>query len=287
MMKNWDELHTAYQVAKLGTVSAAADALQIHRATVIRHIDNLEAGLGTKLFQRHGRGYTMTETGQELLEAASIADAQFRQFKARTKGRDELLGEFIVTSLEFNAPQLMPALKTFQSQNPKLQIRYTVSVDLLKLEYGQAHIAIRTGPKPDHPDYIVKPFTKLKIGLFAHRDYVEKYGKPKNTDDFINHHFVAPDESQVRPAIHRWLNKHVPEANIVMRCNNHSVAHQAIQSRLGIGIMLKQEADSFPDIVQVYESEPNWHVHNWLVTHVDLHRSEKVQRFLEVLKASH
>jgi len=36
-MDQWDELHTAYWVARLGTVSAAAERLGVHRATVVRH----------------------------------------------------------------------------------------------------------------------------------------------------------------------------------------------------------------------------------------------------------
>ena len=60
-MDSWNEIKTAYQVARLGTVSAAAESLGVHRATVIRHIDALEAELGRKLFQRHIRGYTPTE----------------------------------------------------------------------------------------------------------------------------------------------------------------------------------------------------------------------------------
>ncbi len=55
-MDNWDELRTAYQVARLGTVSGAAEVLGVHHATVIRHIDALEGRMGVKLFQRHSRG---------------------------------------------------------------------------------------------------------------------------------------------------------------------------------------------------------------------------------------
>ena len=54
-MEKWDEMRTAYMVAKLGTVSAASDVLGIHRATIIRHIDSLEAALGAKIFLRHAR----------------------------------------------------------------------------------------------------------------------------------------------------------------------------------------------------------------------------------------
>jgi len=62
-MESWDEIKTAFHVARAGTVSGAADVLGVHHATVIRHIDALEARMGVKLFQRHARGYTATEAG--------------------------------------------------------------------------------------------------------------------------------------------------------------------------------------------------------------------------------
>ncbi|CAN0602461.1 unnamed protein product, partial [Ectocarpus sp. 12 AP-2014] len=45
-ISTWDEIRTAYHVAQKGTVSGAADALGVHHATVIRHIDSLEDRLG-------------------------------------------------------------------------------------------------------------------------------------------------------------------------------------------------------------------------------------------------
>jgi DNA-binding transcriptional LysR family regulator len=66
-MDKWAELRTAYQVAKLGTVSAAAEALGFHRATVNRHIDVLEADIGVRIFIRHARGYALTEIGEDVL----------------------------------------------------------------------------------------------------------------------------------------------------------------------------------------------------------------------------
>ena len=73
-MENWDEVRTAFQVARMGTVSGAAEVLGVHHATVIRHIDAIEARLGVKLFQRHARGYTPTEAGQDLLRVAQTTD---------------------------------------------------------------------------------------------------------------------------------------------------------------------------------------------------------------------
>ena len=70
----WDEIRTAYQVARLGTVSGAAEVLGVHHATVIRHIDALEKRLGVKLFQRHARGEPLpARLPRDLLAALRFA----------------------------------------------------------------------------------------------------------------------------------------------------------------------------------------------------------------------
>ena len=282
-IKNWDALQTAYQVAKLGTVSAAASALNMHRSTVIRHIDALEHELGCKLFQRHDRGYTMMEMGQELLHAASIAEAQFLRLKNRAKNSEKLKGEFIVTSMEFIAPYILPSLQKLKKQHPNVSLRYLNSEKIYKLEYGEAHIAIRSGAKPEHPDYKVSPFKTLEMGLYAHRNYYHKYGKPNTIEEFGKHQFVLPDSKTVKPTVLRWLIKQVPKDNIVMRGNDKIIIHQAMLSGLGIGAMFTHEVEQYPQLVEMFPAEESWHVQNWLVTHKDLHNSHKVQAFLELL----
>ena len=42
---SWDDIRNALAVARMGTVSGAAQALGVHHATVIRRIDALEAAL--------------------------------------------------------------------------------------------------------------------------------------------------------------------------------------------------------------------------------------------------
>jgi DNA-binding transcriptional LysR family regulator len=99
-MDSWDEIRTAFNVARIGTVSGAAEVLGVHHATVIRHIDALEERLGVKLFQRHARGYTPTEAGEDLLRVAQATDDQFSQLAGRIKGRgNDVSGELVVTSL--------------------------------------------------------------------------------------------------------------------------------------------------------------------------------------------
>ena len=75
-MIDWTAIRTAYKVGKLGTISAAADELGIHRASIVRHINSVEEQLGQKIFIRNHRGYQPTEMGYELIEAVGKAESQ-------------------------------------------------------------------------------------------------------------------------------------------------------------------------------------------------------------------
>lgn len=284
-MENWDEVRTAYQVARMGTVSGAAEVLGVHHATVIRHVDAIEARLGVKLFQRHARGYTPTEAGQDLLRVAQATDDQFSQLVGRLKGQgDDVSGELVVTSLASFAPMMVPALKEFQDMHPDLVIRYLTGDRLFRLEYGEAHVAIRAGNAPDQPDNVVQPFIKQEVGLFASRAYVEEYGLLKGVEDFGNHRFIGHDDETSRAPFSRWLRTYAPKEAISFLCTNGFTMQEAVRSGAGIGFMSGWEARRQPDLVEMMEPLEEWAGTLWLVTHVDLHRTNKVQSFLTFLK---
>ena len=58
----------------------------------------------------------------------------------------------------------------------------------------------------------------------------------------------------------------------------------AILAGAGIGFMSTWELSRHPDLVEVISSQDDWVGQLWLVTHVDLHRTTKVQTFLSFLK---
>lgn len=284
-MDNWDEVRTAYQVARMGTVSGAAEVLGVHHATVIRHIDAIEARLGVKLFQRHARGYTPTEAGQDLLRVAQATDDQFSQLVGRLKGQgDEVSGELVVTSLSSMSHLLVPVLTEFQQMHPGLVIRYLTGERLFRLEYGEAHVALRAGNAPDQPDNVVQPFLRQRVGLFAAKSYVAEHGELKGLDDLKNHHFVGADNSVSRAPFNKWLREHTDEETIIFRCSDGVAMHEAVMAGAGIGFMSMWEAARRPELVMMMEPQKEWEGNLWLVTHVDLHRTNKVQSFLTFLK---
>jgi DNA-binding transcriptional LysR family regulator len=283
-MDMWNEIKTAYQVAKLGTVTAAAESLGVHRATVIRHIDSLEAELGKKLFQRHIRGYTATEVGLDLLRIAQTTDEQFSQWVLRSKGSEtELSGELLITSIDAASPLLMPAIQAFKAQHPQVMIRYLISNRLFKLEYGEAHIAVRTGGKPQEPDNVVQHFTTAKIALYAHHQYAEQHGLPKTVDDFDQHTFVGTDNTAPLRTFQAWFQAHVPQKNIALLSTSNAAIEQAVCAGLGLGLLPCHLAEAHPDLIEVMPPQEVWDVNFWLVTHGDLHRTEKVQAFLRLV----
>ena len=286
-MDNWNEIRTAYQVARLGTVSAAAEVLRIHRATVIRHIDTLEDALGAKIFLRHSRGYTPTELGLELMRMGRAADAQFNRLaELATADNKGLCGEFILTSLYVLAPMLIPLLKDFQAQYPNIYVRYLASEKLFRLEFAEAHVALRAGPKPEIEDHVVQPFTTTNMGLYASTDYVSRKGIPQVSNDFAEHYFVGFDNLNYGPPfnINTWMRENIPEKNIIFRSTDVTVLETAILSGIGIGFFPTHKATQHSELIEISPHKKEWDVPLWIITHVDLRQTAKVKAFLTFLQ---
>ena len=284
-MDNWEEIKTAYQVARMGTVSGAAEVLGVHHATVIRHVDALERRLSVKLFQRHARGYKTTEAGEDLLRVASATDDQFSQLASRIKGRGEAVsGELVVTSLMELSSWMTPLLVAFQRENPDVTLRFLTGERLFRLEYGEAHIAIRAGQVPEQPDNVVQPFYQFQMGLFAHKDYIAAFGMPSGVEEYGNHRFVGHDDAQMRAPFFKWMREVVPAHAISFRGLHADALRVAVLEAAGIGFVDLIEGRANPDLVEVHPHLPEWDSMLWLVTHVDLHRTPKVQALLSYVK---
>ena len=285
-MDNWNEIRTAATVARLQTISAAAEALGVHRATVTRHIDALETELGAKLFQRHARGFTPTELGQELLRIADATGTQFGELVRLARGsEDELHGEIVITCLDVLVPYILPKIALFQTDHPGMDIRMISSDKKLKLEYGEADMAFRIGPKPDHPDNVVLDIGSLGMGLFASQSYLNANGKPNSIKDFALHRFVGVDASAPDTPYLRWLGEAVPTPSINVKVNSVLALWEAVGAGLGIGFHpLKNAADK--NLVSVWPAQADWHETIWAVSHMDLHRTAKVQALARILRST-
>lgn len=283
-MRYWLEMRTALTVAQLGTVSAAAKEIGVHRATVNRHIETLETAFQTKMFLKHARGYSLTDSGEEIIRVAARADEMFTDIQARQRGSAKLVsGTLIVTAISGVAATVMGAIRSFQDAHPELSVEFLAESRLLRLEAGEAHVAFRGGPEPDEHDYVVQPYPSIRFGLYASTDYIKRFGFPDVTA-LAGHRFVAPFPEGCYPPYQTWITDHVPEGSIVFRSGSRHVRDIAICHGIGIGFIDELHAPFMEDLVEVLPPDETMAIDLWVVTHVDIHRTAKVQAFLEHLR---
>ncbi|MEM9401085.1 MAG: LysR family transcriptional regulator [Pseudomonadota bacterium] len=283
-MEKWNEFRTAYHVAKYGTVSAAAEKLGVHRATIIRHIDSLEEELGGKIFFRNAKGYSLTEIGDDLLRVAEATEDQLKQFVGRSNSRDKGVdGELVVSMLDVVCETLMPGMQHFNENNPDSRIRCVMTPEVLRLEYGEAHVAIRSGKEPVDPDYVVLPLIPLDSGLYASESYLSSRGKPDSLEALPDHLFIGPDRGRSYGP-YKWLNKNVKKPNYRVQSSSFHCRVQAVRAGLGLAFMPVEDAKATDGLVEILSANRAWRTKLWLVTHGATHRTAKVQAFIQSLR---
>lgn len=282
-IESWDEIRTAWHVAQAGTVSGAAEALGVHHATVIRHVDALETRLGVKLFQRHARGYTLTEAGSALAQVGRVTEEQFAQLGARLTGAGSgITGDLVITTLPNLVGLLRPALRLLADRFPELTIHVRTETRVLRLEYGEAHLAIRAGSRPSEPDNVVQELRAGSVSLVASQRYIDQHGVPMNDSDLAGHRFVTDEQGDSRAPYVQWLERLTPPPIIALRSNEAEVRYGAIVDGLGAGFHYGTDPENA--LIEVMPSRDDWAFSIWLVTHVDLHRTPKVQAAVAAIK---
>ncbi|MEO0466144.1 MAG: LysR family transcriptional regulator [Pseudomonadota bacterium] len=285
-MKYWDEVRTVAKVARVGTVSAASKELGIHRATVQRHVEQMEAALGTKLFLKHARGYTPTEAALELRRVAESTEEEIERIARRIQLTD---GDYEASVTLTSSPPLrlimVDVVKEICRIYPKLRLNYLCEEANLELEKGEADIALRSGKKPDNPDYVVQPLEELDWCLYASPTYIARHGLPKDSSDFADHYFADAATKNPKIPMRSWVSQNVPQANIVIKSNDSQFLEKCVIDGGAIGFLSSRLADEQRGFVKVVVPDPPVVTQLWLVTHVDQHRRAKIQACLKAIKS--
>ncbi len=199
-------------------------------------------------------------------------------------GGEAMAGELVVTSLSSLSPLLAPVLARFRTAHPRLTLRFLADERLFRLETGEAHVAVRAGPPPDQPDNVVQPFATQDFALYASADYLARRGQPDDGADLARHDFVGLDAPTSRAPFEQWLRANIPAERVVFRVSHERMIHEAVAAGAGLGFLMRWQVAGEPRVIEVLPPQPDWSVRLWLVTHVDLHRTAKVQTLLAFLK---
>src|SRR5580693_6530078 len=123
-MLNVARLKVLDEVARRGSLSAAADALDYTQSAVSQQIAALEAETGMALLERHPRGVSLTAAGQTLVGHAEGILARLDAAEASLSAIAGLRGGRLrVASFPSAGATLMPlAVATFRQRHPEVAL---------------------------------------------------------------------------------------------------------------------------------------------------------------------
>ncbi|WP_144371890.1 LysR substrate-binding domain-containing protein [Vogesella urethralis] len=133
-------------VARLGSVSRAADELCITHSAVSQQLKLLESQLAISLFSKVGRKLQLSEAGRTYalkvrVTLAELADAT-RQLQQPLAPQQSLV---LAVLPSFAQQWLLPRLPAFRQRFPHYSVTLHASLDIQPLAYGQIDMGIRMG----------------------------------------------------------------------------------------------------------------------------------------------
>lgn len=123
-MLEWDDLRFLLAIARHGSLTAAARATGVTQPTMGRRLENLEARLGVRLFERTPAGVALNVLGTSLMPLAEQMEQSALAADRRIAARDTgLEGVIHVTTVEWIGRHLLaPVLAGFSRLHPKITI---------------------------------------------------------------------------------------------------------------------------------------------------------------------
>jgi DNA-binding transcriptional LysR family regulator len=262
---DWEDVHFFLELARLGSLSAAARSLGVTHATVGRRITALETVLRVQLFDRHGGRFTLTEAGARAAAAAGNMAESAQAIRRMTAGPpDTVAGKVRVTATEvFGSYFLMSRMRELVMQNPGLDIELVIQSRNLSLARRDVDLAIRHA-RPEGSSVITRKIADYTSRFYADRSYLEKCnGSPPNfvgfTDD-VAHQPAALHTSRAAGNTQRYA----------LKVNTMFARLAAVRAGLGVGIVPKFVSHQYPDLVEVDVGVEPLVRELWLVAHPDV-----------------
>lgn len=114
-------------VAEQGSITAAAQSLNVTHGAISRQIKQLEDQLGMPLTSKHGRGIKLTDAGQQLYTDTSPALAAIAQSCQQLKQLNRDKPIVLACSGSILARWLIPRLHQLQQELPELALQLITS----------------------------------------------------------------------------------------------------------------------------------------------------------------
>lgn len=188
MIRDLAQVRTFLAIAAARSYSRAAEKLGISRAMASKHVLDLEADLGVKLFNRTTRQLSLTESGQTLQAAAFSLlegfEAVEEELRSRTRSPKGNLR--ISAPMSFGIRHLGAILNSFLKRHPQMTLDLQFDDRVTNIVEEGIDIAIRIRTLPDS-SLVARRLARARMVLCASPAYLEARGEPAHPDELREH----------------------------------------------------------------------------------------------------
>ncbi len=280
----WDALRLFLRVAEEGSLSKAAATLELSQPTLTRQISALEESLGITLFERTARGMALTEMAKALISPVRAMHEQALAVARITQGLGTTLrGVARLSASELMAAHLLPdMLADLRREQPEIDMLIIATDEVSDLVEREADIAVRM-VRPDQPELVARKVVDLPVGIYAHRDYLDRRGEPTDFQALLEHDLVASNHGDILRAglIHAGLDE--GRLRFAMASNSHVVAWNLVRAGVGIGFITTVIGDREPAVRRILHDAPTPALPVWLTVHQEVRASPRLRRVYDFL----
>ena len=250
-MDRWTEIELFVQVAETGSMSRAAEALNLSNASASRHLAALEERLGVRLVERNTRRLYLTETGQEFFQRAKgiLGDLRDAESTVNAAALNPTGVLRVTSSLSFAMHHIAPLLREFTDRYPNVTVHVEAANRYLDIIDNNIDVAIRTREYEPDSNITIRRLGETRRSLAASPGYLARHGFPRTLDDLQKHklliyvHANNPNELRfTKGDEHRSVSVHG-----LLETNDGQIVRAAALD--GMGILVQPSYIVYDDVV--------------------------------------
>lgn len=282
---DWNRARAFLVTVEEGSLSAAARALGMTQPTLGRQVTALEEELGVALFERVGRGLTLTPNGLKLVDHVRAMGNAASQVSLAASGQSQIIeGNICISASEVHAAFLLPPIiEKLRKEQPGIVVEIIASSEVSDLRLREADIAIRSF-RPTQPELIAKKIKDSPVQLYATANYLKRINFPQSIADLQQADFISFGRTIDELINHlNALGFTLTKKNFPVRTDSHLVHWELVKQGLGIGIMPKDIGDAEAKVQQVLPRFDAISFPIWLTSHRELRTSRRVRLVYDLL----
>lgn len=190
-MGQLEDMRMFNRVVEAGSISRAAEQMDVAKSAISRRLSRLETRLGVSLLNRTTRSSSLTDAGRAYYEeAAKILTDVAELDSVIGDANCELSGSLrLAAPLSFGVDHLTPAIDEFAKLHADLNIEIDFSDRQIDLVEEGFDIAFRIATLKDS-NLMARYITPIKLIFCASPGYLHQHGEPRSVQELKNHQFL-------------------------------------------------------------------------------------------------